>query len=201
MLLNILLLSSLLLLGACNVTKHLDESKGERLLWANSIDFEADKKLNLGQRTSLSYELASYYKQNPNKRGLFGLLPTRLWLYYRYKDRQSKFARWTLKKQAEPPAIYNEALTQKTAKNLENVMRQRGYLRAKGTYKVDTLSRHKIKVKYTVHMGHLFTIDTVKFASRDSQALQVLYINGNDSYLRTGNPLDARVVEQERHRL
>ena len=201
LLLNILLLSSLLLLGACNVTKHLDESKGERLLWANSIDFEADKKLNLGQRTSLSYELASYYKQNPNKRGLFGLLPTRLWLYYRYKDRQSKFARWTLKKQAEPPAIYNEALTQKTAKNLENVMRQRGYLRAKGTYKVDTLSRHKIKVKYTVHMGHLFTIDTVKFASRDSQALQVLYINGNDSYLRTGNPLDAGVVEQERLRV
>ena len=191
----------LLLLSACNVTKHLDKAKGERLLWANSLELKADKPLGFGEKTPLLYELGAYYKQKPNKRGFFGLLPVRLWLYHRYKDRDSKFARWTIRKQAEPPAIYDEALTQKTARNFENVMRQRGYFRAQSTYKTDTLGRHKIKVNYLLSLGPLFSIDTVKFASRDSQALQILYINGNNSLLRTGNALDARVVEQERLRV
>ena len=116
----------LLLLSACNVTKHLDKAKGERLLWANSLELKADKPLGFGEKTPLLYELGAYYKQKPNKRGFFGLLPVRLWLYHRYKDRDSKFARWTIRKQAEPPAIYDEALTQKTARNFENVMRLRG---------------------------------------------------------------------------
>jgi outer membrane protein insertion porin family len=191
----------LLLLSACNVTKHLDKAKGQRLLWANSLELKADKPLNLGERTALAYELGAYYKQKPNKRGLFGLLPVRLWLHYRYKDRDSKFARWTMRKQAEPPAIYDEALTQKTARNLENVMRQRGYFRAQSSYRTDTLGRHKIRANYRLDLGPMFTIDTVKFASRDSQALQVLYINGTNSLLRTGAPLDARTFDQEKLRV
>ena len=191
----------IVLLSACNVTKHLDTTKGERLLWANSLELKSEKSIRFVDKTPLLYELGSYYKQKPNKRGFFKQFPTRLWLYYRFKDRKSKFARWTIRKQAEPPAIYDEALTQKTARNFENVMRQRGYLKAICTYKSDTLGRYKMRAAYTLRLGALYTIDSVSFASRDSQALQILYMTGNNSLLHRGEALDARLFDQERLRV
>jgi len=189
---------ALSLLSACNVTKHLDTAKGERLLWANNLEVKGEKRMSFSKKTGLSSELGAYYKQKPNKRGFFKLLPIRLWLYYRTQKKDgSKF----LKKQAEPPVIYDELLTQKTAVNLQNFMRQRGYLKAVSTYKADSISRYKIKITYLLTLGPLYTIDSVTFASRDSQALQILKMTGGNSLLHRGAALDGRVFDQEKLRV
>ena len=43
------------LFSACNVTKHLDTSKGERLLVSNALELKAERKLSFSERIPLSY--------------------------------------------------------------------------------------------------------------------------------------------------
>jgi outer membrane protein assembly factor BamA len=188
------------LLSSCNVTKHLDEAKGERLLVKNTLEIKAEKRLGLGERTPIQYELAPFFKQQPNKRSFY-FFDTRLWLYYRYKDRKSRNARWIMKKIAEPPAIYSALLTSRTALNFENQMRQRGYLQAACTYQVDTVSVHKMAVKYVLALNRLYQIDTVKYESRDSLVLQILEMTSGLSPLKRNAALDGNLFEAEKLRI
>ena len=142
-------LTLLLIFSACNVTKHLDTAKGERLLVSNSLELKAERKLNFAERTPLMYELEGYYKLKPNQRA-FGLFRTRLWFYYKYNNRTSKFANWVKSRIAEKPTIYDESLTKRTALNFENQMRQHGYFDALCTYVTDTINQYKVKTKYTL---------------------------------------------------
>jgi outer membrane protein insertion porin family len=189
-----------LLLSACNVTKHLDASKGERLLIKNTVAIKSREKMGLSAKTALSYSLNPYFRQQPNKRS-FGFFYTRLWLHYRYFDRKSGFANWVNKKVAEPPSIYDEALAQRTASNLQNQMRQRGYFAATCAYKPALKGAHKAKVTYTLDLGPIYSVDSVAFASRDSQVLRILEATKANSLVGRGRPLDGRVFEAEKLRI
>ncbi|MBU6342859.1 MAG: hypothetical protein KGS48_15305, partial [Bacteroidetes bacterium] len=155
-----LLLFTALALGSCNVTKHLDEAKGERLLVKNTLEIKAEKRLGIGERTPIQYELAPYFKQQPNRKSFY-FFYTRLWLYYKFKHKSGRNARWIMKKVAEAPTIYNPTLTSRTALNFENQMRQRGYLNADCSYVVDTLGKHKMSVRYTLTLKQLYRIEQV----------------------------------------
>lgn len=196
-----LLCSLCILLTACNVTKHLDTAKGERLLVANSLELKADRKLNFAERSPLMYQLEGYYKQKPNQRA-FGMFRTRLWFYYKYVNKQDKkFGRWVMSRIAEPPTIYDDALAQRTAVNFENQMRQRGYFDAVASYDTDTINQYKVKTKYSLVLGKLYRIDSVFFVSQDSLVKQVMDLTAGQTLLRRGDPVDGQVFEAERLRV
>lgn len=184
-------------LASCNTTRHLDDSKNERLLTSNSISLKADKGFRGKQE--LKYALSSQYKQQPNARLLY-MFRWRLWWHYKYKDRDSKFARWINKKVAEPPAIYDDVLTQRTAKNFENYVRQRGYFDAKVTPQV-AFSRHKAEVKYVIDVGQLYRIDSLEFVSRDSAVQHVLESTRGQSRLGSGKALNGQLFDAEKLRI
>ncbi len=185
---------------ACNVTKYMDDTKGERLLVKNSLNLHAEKRLRLAEKTPLVYELSGLYKQKPNSKTVF-LFRTRLWFYYKYKNRDTKFGRWVMKRVAEPPTYYDDAMAQRTATNFANTMRQRGYFQAKCTYKAEFPGKHFAKATYSLDLGPLYTIGKVGFASRDTGALRVLWETGTNCVLRPGNPLDGREFEAEQFRV
>ena len=190
----------LLLLSSCNVTKHLNTAKGERLLVSNALELKAERKMNFAERTPLLYQLESYYKQKPNQRA-FGLFRTRLWFYYKYEHRNSKFANWAKNRIAEAPVIYDDALAQRTAQNFENQMRQRGYFGATASYHTDTINQYKVKTKYTLVLGPLYHIDSVFFVSQDSLVKQVLDLTEPETLLHHGDAVDGQVFEAERLRI
>lgn len=196
----ILLLCGMFLLSNCNVTKHLDTAKGERLLVSNTLEFKVDRKLNFSERTPLLYQLEGLYKQKPNQRA-FRLFRTRLWFYYKYANRDTKFAKWAKERIAEPPAIYDETLTQRTALNFENQMRQRGYFDAVCTYETDTINQYKVKTTYSLALGKAYRIDSVIFKSRDSLVQQVLELTAGETLLQKGNPVDGQVFDAEKLRV
>ncbi|HPI08730.1 MAG TPA: BamA/TamA family outer membrane protein [Saprospiraceae bacterium] len=190
----------LCLLTACNVTKHLDTAKGEHLLVANSLELKAERKLNFAERAPLMYQLEGYYKQKPNQRA-FGLFRTRLWFYYKYHDRNTKFAKWATSRIAEPPTIYEEDLARKTALNFENQMRQRGYFNAVASFDTDTINQYKVKTKYNLILGPLYHIDSIFFESRDSLVEQVMHLTEGETLLHRGDAVDGLVFEAERLRI
>lgn len=198
--LGVALFVLLFLQTSCNVTRHLDASKGERLLVRNALHVQSEKKLTLGAKTALSYELTPLYRQKPNTRS-FGFFHTRLWLYYRYKDRNSKFSRWIISKQAEKPAVYDSTLAYRTATNFQNQMRQRGYFRATCKYSPNYIGAYKASVVYDLNLGPQYTIDTVTFASRDTQVLDILRATRGASHIKMGAPLDGQLFEAEKQRI
>lgn len=190
------------MLAACNVTRHLDSEKGERLLVKNSIELNTEENLSFSKRTALEYELSSLYKIKPNERPplAFGAR-WRVWLYYRYQSRESKFSNWIMRRVAEAPAIYDDDLTQSTAKNLENYMRQHGYFDAHSFYETNFFGKYKSSTKYTIEMGPLYTIESVSFFSLDSNVQRILYETAGKSRIRPGSPMDGRQFEAEKLRI
>ncbi len=194
----------LLALGqtACNVTKHLDKEKGERLLVRNKLEIKGEKKIHYNQRSALTYALEPYYKLKPNRRPLITLkTPWRLWWYYHSVNRTKKFDRWIMKKIAEPPAIYSDALAKKTALNFKNQMQQRGYFEAESSYVTDSIGRHKAATRYLLQLGPLYTIGDVVFESRDSLVQQILLLTAGETQLHRGDPVSGATFDSEKLRV
>ncbi len=189
-----------LLVSACNVTKHLDTEKGERLLVKNTLSIKSEKRLNISAKSALSNELFPFYRQKPNRRNFRFFYP-RLYYYYKYRNRSTSFAKFVNKRIAEAPAIYDSTLAQRTAQNFKNQMRQRGYFHAECTYATTLIGKYKASVKYKLSLGPLYTIDTVHFASRDTQILKILYATEGETLIKTGNALDAHIFDAEKLRI
>ncbi|MBK8558047.1 MAG: BamA/TamA family outer membrane protein [Lewinellaceae bacterium] len=163
---------------------------------------QAEKKLSFSQKTALAYELSSVYKVQPNERSPFlAGARSRLWLYYIYQHKTSKFATWMLRRVAEEPAIYDDLLTQKTATNMQNYMQQRGYFEARCVYETTFVGKSKAKTTYNLDLGPVYTIEKVSFASPDSNVLRILHAISGSSRLRPGQPMDGRQFEAEKLRI
>jgi outer membrane protein insertion porin family len=186
--------------SACNVTKQLDDAKGERLLVKNSLEITAPQKMGFAQRTALAYELSGLYKLKPNEKNLF-VFRHRVWFYYKYKDRKGKFAQWIMRRIAEAPTIYDEEQTQKTAANFKNYMRQRGYFKADCRFETAFVGNKKAKTAYTLDLGPLFTIRETAFASPDSNIQRILNQEAENSQLKKGGAMDGRMFEAEKLRI
>jgi outer membrane protein insertion porin family len=184
-------------LSACRVTQHL--RPGERLLTDNALTLNTKVPMRLADRSALTYQMEGLYKQKPNKKWLGQY--ARLWRYYKYKDRTSKFARWTLRRLAEPPTIYDADLTSRTAGNLENSLRQRGYFRAVCTHQVDTLDPYRMRARYILNTGPLFAIDTITFDTRDTNILAFLDEIRSTTLLKYGLPVSSQLFDEEKLRL
>lgn len=190
----------LLLLSACNVTKHLDSEKGQRLLIKNTLQVKGEKPLGFSAKSALTTELSPYFRQKPNRRS-FGFFYTRLWLHYKYKDKTSGFAKWINKRIAEPPTIYDEMLTQRTALNFKNQMRLSGYFRAECSPTTEFLGKHRAKSNYHLSLGPRYTVEEVQFASPDSAVLRILQATAGESLVKRGAPLDVHIFDAEKLRV
>ena len=189
-----------LALTSCNVTKHLDAAKGERLLVRNTLDIKSEKPLGISGKSALSAELTPYFRQKPNRRSM-GFFYPRLSLYYKYQNRKTDFAKWINKRIAEAPAIYDSTLTQRTANNFKNQMRQKGYFQAESSFNTKLIGKYKAKVSYQINLGPRYTAESVSFESRDTQILKVLQASASASLIKPGTPLDARIFDAEKQRI
>lgn len=184
---------------SCNVTKHLDSGKGERLLIKNSLKIKGDKRIGYGKRLALSYETSGLFKQQPNSVWV-GFRP-KLSAYYQYKDRTGKFANWVNKKFAEPPTTYSEELAQKTATNFQNYMRKKGYFDASCSYETKFKGVHKAKTTYSLQLGSIYTIKSAAYVSRDTPVLEILKVIEDESFIKPGAPVDAGLFDSEKVRI
>lgn len=195
-----LMLMGLLTICSCNVTKHLDTAKGERLLVKNALKIHAEKRLGISAKTALSNELTPYFRQKPNRRNL-GFFYTRLSLYYKFRNKKSDLAKWINKRIAEPPVVYDSIMAQRTALNFKNQMRQKGYSRAEASFKTTLIGKYKAKTTYQLTLGPRYTVQHTQFVSRDSAILQILQATASESLIKQGTPLDVQVFDAEKLRI
>lgn len=187
-------------LSSCQPGRLLDKEKGEKLLVKNTLRIDADKKLGFSAKSSLSSELTPYYRQKPNKKNLL-FFYTRIWFWYKYKDKTSDFAKWINKRIAEAPVIYDSTLAYRTSMNFQNQMRQRGFFNATCDFSAKTKSTWKKTVTYNLHLGAQYKVSQSQFVSRDTQILAILEANAGESLIKPQAPLDIRIFDAEKLRI
>ncbi len=189
------LFCTVLALTSCNTSKFLADD--EYLLEKNNIKFRGEHKVK--NKSSIKYNLSSFYKQRPN--GNFLFVP-REWFYFNTESKEdpSKFQRWQQRVLGEPPVIYSDEQAVATAEAMEYFLQYKGYFNA-SVIKDHYFKRHKAFVDYYVNAGELFRIDTLIYISPDSTIDQLIDQVSEESYLQENTGLEGELFELEKERI
>ncbi len=182
------------LFSSCSSTRYVPE--GEYLL--NKVELRQEgercKDINLGT-------LRGYVKQSPNAR-LFSLFRTPLATYSLSGRDTTRWMNRVLKAIGEPPVIYDSLLTQRSCRELQQQLRNEGYMRA--TVTAETRKRKKkVNVIYHLTPGEPFYINSLRYDIRDKQIAELLTVMGDSTrrLLSEGMKFDVSKLDAERNRL
>ncbi|MFT6321063.1 MAG: outer membrane translocation and assembly module TamA [Granulosicoccus sp.] len=192
----------ILLLGtSCGTLKHLEE--GETMLRKNKIEIK--EKKNVDNAKGLEYELGSKIFQKPNSKFL-GVLPSfGPWYYYRIQAKSDTtwWGRFMLKNFAEVPAVYSLEKADRSAENMENALRNKGYYNAEVDFETNKkgLRKKKMHVTYNIKTGKRYYLEEVNFTSKDTAIHKILQEIKSETLLPPGAPASESSYEQETRRI
>ncbi len=189
-----IILFLLLLSQSCSTTKYLKRS--DYLLDENTIIIK-DK---IRDKSNLKYELTAFYRQQPNTNYFWFIPRERIYFKAQEREKSTKFQRWWRKSFEEKPSIYSDSLTTITALDMQKYLRYKGYLNAAVIPQRDP-KKKKMRVSYYVLPGQLYSIDTVSFYSTDPNVHKILNKARDESYFKTGAPLNLSLFNQEKLRI
>lgn len=191
-------ISLILILSSCNTSKFLNND--EFLLKGNKIKFIGDQKIK--NKRKLNYDLSTLYKQKPNGKVLFNLFFPREWFYFANQEPgdTSKFQEWQKRVLSEPPAIYDQQLTQATVESMTYYMQYQGF------YDVEVNAEPLVKdqsiyMTYYVDPNIRYTVDTAFFSSPDPKVDSILKRIKPQSALGKGQVLNGNNFEKEKERI
>ena len=185
-------------LTSCNTTKYM--TGGDELLVGQTVKIEDPK--NVDNRSDVAYALSTLAQQQPN--GNFLLLWPREYFYLdnnKPGDTTSidRFLRGTI---GQPPAIYNDSLSRRSAAKMADYLRYLGYFNARAYHEPDRARKKpKLNLIYHVIAGRRYLIDTVEYFAPTPDLDSLLQAALPESLLAPGTPLDLNQFDQEKSRL
>lgn len=185
----------LLLLSACNSTKHVP--KGSYLLKNYGVKVKSDKTIT--NKGVLQDQLDMLVAQKPNTYWS-GLFPFKLWKYNLRSDKYLNNPNLELPKAIEKPVIYDTLLQLKTAANMRSFLQNQGYFHAEVK---DTVryKKNKAYVSYAVNTGVNFVIDQVNIAVDKPEIAAIVNEGMENTKLTNGLPYTKAVIDEERARI
>lgn len=184
------LLLTLLLLGACNVTKNFQ--KHEYLLVKNKFTVD-NKKISTD-------DLEGYVQQIPNDK-LFGMFRTNIALYNMgSKGKDSKFKKWLRTKVGDAPVILDTSLVAISRKQMKLFLNNKGYFHSQVT---DSISYHKKKatVHFVIKAGQPYTYRSIKYLIPDTLLAAYVFRDTSRSLIKLRANYDAYLLDDERTRI
>lgn len=176
-------------LWSCSSTKHVPQ--GEYLVDNVKITVTDTKDVS-------STELYNYLRQTPNHKVL-GFAKLQLATYsLSGRDTTRWYNRW-LRRLGQAPVIYDQTLTDASARQLQQALVNKGYMDA--TVEVDTVRRgkkKKINVHYTVTAGVPHTISSITYNIPDSTISRHIMRDSTRFTVKEGDLLDRNNLDAER---
>lgn len=188
---HIFLISLIILLFAagCSSTRHVP--KGEYMLDDVTIQVEGDKDIS-------SQELVNYLRQTPNHEVL-GFWKLQLGTYNLSGNDTSKWYNRWVRRMGQPPVIYQQSLTDASARQLDLALTNRGYLDA--TVEVDTVMKpdeKKIDVTYRIVTGNPHKITSIAYDIPDTAVARIIMADSLLFTLKPGDKFDRDNLDSER---
>ena len=198
------LVGSLLLLSSCSTTKHIPDDD-QLFVGLTEIEYE-DYERNQNF-ISTQEEIEAALATAPNG-ALFGSsyyrtpFPYGLWIWNAFQGKETKFAKWMTKAFGKKPVLMSWVNPELRASVAQSVLRNHGYFHGKVNYEtVPQKNPKKSKIGYTVSMGHLLTVDSMKYVGFPQEADSLLRENEDLAELRPGDPFTVAALDAERSRI
>ena len=188
----ILSLSLLLLLSACSTTKYVPE--GSFLL--SSVKIKSVDSVSYANTATLS----GYLRQRPNARW-FSLYKLPLATYSLSGRDTTRWLNRTLRSMGEAPVLFDSLLALQTCADLEQQLRNEGFLSARVDMAVARRGRKKKSVTYALHPGAAYTIGSLRYVIADTAIATILATDSARRLLRTGMTFDVLTLDAERKRI
>lgn len=188
---------SILLLAACNETKHLEP--GQYLYVGSDVKINSTVGISKKKKAALKDEMKDLLRPKPNSSFLG--IRFKLWVYNITGNPKRKGLRYWLKnKLGEPPVLASMNVFEKNRAVLQNRLENRGFFH--DTVTLDTIVKsRKMTPVYTAEVGPQYTLRNISFPS-DTSAISVKIDSfAKRSLLKPGDPYDLDVIKAERERL
>ena len=192
------------MLSACSTTSALPE--GEQL-YTGMIPTEYTNYTKNAHFNAVQEELDIVLATKPNA-SLFGSpslkspFPVGLWIWNAFSPDTTKFGRWITRVFGSRPITLSNVSPDLHATVGKNLLNKRGYFNNKITHElVPQSNKKKIKLKYTVNMGHLWTIDSLQYVDFPPDIDSLIQASRPNAIIKNGDAFDVATLEQERQRL
>lgn len=202
--LNILCLMALVMLSACSTTKSIPEND-QLYIGLSDIKYEAPEK---GEHFITTRQEIEAALATPPNGALFGSSKIRspflfgLWVWNEYAGKEDGFSKWMLNSFGSRPVLMSWVNPKLRTSVGKEVLRAHGYFRGNVDYQVLTQRNpKKAKIEYKVNMGHLFTIDSLRYMSFQHNADSLIDSTKTEALIRKGSAFDVSTLEGERMRI
>lgn len=106
-----------------------------------------------------------------------------------------------LKKTGEPPVVIDKDRADKSLLRLKYYYFNNGFFNVGASYKIDTLSNKKGKIKYAITSGNAYFLDSLKTTIL-TPALDSLYeTNKSNTFIKSGNQYKTEDFDNEKNRI
>ena len=192
-----------MLLAACSQTRNVPE--GDQL-YVGMKKIEYNNYEPSSQATNTQTEVEAALAMTPNG-ALLGSpyyrspIQTGLWIWNAFSRDSSAFSRWMCKTFGREPILMSNVNPRLRASVAENVLHNHGYFSGKVDFDNITISEKKAKIKYSVNMGALTTIDTLTYERFPKECDSLIAATLNEARIKSGAPFDVSNLEAERNRI
>lgn len=126
----------------------------------------------------------------------------RLWIYNAFYKSESGFGKWVKKTFGKAPVLLSAVNPRLHTQVARELLRARGYFSGYVGYDVLTTDSSKTaKVRYTVNLGELHTIDTLTYRNFPQEAKELIDSTASEVLVKKGDPFDVSTLEAERTRV
>ena len=205
-------LFTLLLLSSCSLTKNIPDDdqlfRGlKEIVYLDEQDHQPEDKTRETQEATMKEEIEAALATIPNGSLFFSSYYAapwswRLWVYNTYASKDSKFAKWMTKSFGKPPVLMSQVNPALRASVATSVLRNNGYFRGDVTYEpVPMKNPKKSKLRYTVRLDSLFTIDSVAYTGFTQPLQQLIDSTRLETLIPQGSPFSVSALDGERNRI
>ncbi len=175
---------------SCSVSKFIPEDK----YLLNSVGIVSS------QNDDIAIKARSYVRQQPNSK-LFGLVKVPMYTYALSGRDTTKWVNRFLQKMGESPVIYSPELAEQSRANIEQMLRNDGYMHAKVNLTTSVDKKRRIDVKYSLDEKLRYSVDNIDVVTADTAITRILQENSAATLLHKGMPFSVEAMENERRRI
>ena len=207
------LFTLLLFLSSCSLTKNIPEDdqlfRGlKEIVYIDEEDSNLPESKALeDQKEAMKEEIEVALATIPNGSLFFSSYYAapwswRLWVYNTFGSKESKFAKWMTKSFGKAPVLMSQVNPALRASVATSVLRNNGYFRGEVTYEpVPLKNPKKSKLRYTVRLDSLFTVDSLAYTGFTDSLQQLIDSTREETLIPKGSPFSVSALDGERSRI
>ena len=207
------LFTLLLFLSSCSLTKNIPEDdqlfRGlKEIVYIDEEDSNLPESKALeDQKETMKEEIEAALATIPNGSLFFSSYYAapwswRLWVYNTFGSKESKFAKWMTKSFGKAPVLMSQVNPALRASVATSVLHNNGYFRGEVTYEpVPLKNPKKSKLRYTVRLDSLFTVDSLAYTGFTDSLQQLIDSTREETLIPKGSPFSVSALDGERSRI